>query len=69
MSTVDKAFADRIVALNGKYMGDPQIEQIIEYDNAWGGKGYGLEYAHSVGRYSPSEYIRNPRVYWKHQPA
>ena len=67
MSTVDKKIADIIVAGNGFYPGDehlPPVKRIIEYDNAWGGIAYGLERARDKGRFSPSEFVRNPRVYW-----
>ncbi len=60
MSTVSKKIADDVLA--GKYPEDRWV-QVIEYDDAWGGVAYGLENAHSIGRYSPSEYVRNPRLY------
>lgn len=63
MSTVDKKTADMLVACDGKYDTDPQVQSIIEYDNAWGGKGYGINYG--ANRYTPSPYVRNPRVYWE----
>lgn len=65
MATVDKELADRLVALNGQFMDDPRVARIVEYDNAWGGVGYGMEYEWEVGRYSESEFVRNPRVYWE----
>ena len=76
MSTVDKDFADRLIAgggwLNGdsaNAMGDnPQCTKIVEYDNAWGGKAYGavFETDRDPGRYEvPTEYVRSPRVYWE----
>jgi hypothetical protein len=65
MTTVDKNFADELVKLNGQYVTDPQIMRIVEYDNAWGGVGYGLEYKSNFGKYIESEYIQNPRIYWE----
>jgi hypothetical protein len=62
MSTVSKEIADRVIA--GEYPLDEWV-RIIEYDNAFGGVGYGLENAHTIGRYSPSEYVINPRIYWE----
>ncbi|MEI6877147.1 MAG: hypothetical protein WCL50_18695 [Spirochaetota bacterium] len=64
MSTVDRKLADEIVKGEGYYKDDPQVKRIVEYDNAWGGVSYGLEYAPSLGRYVATEYVRNPRVYW-----
>jgi len=56
---------DRIVASNGYYMDDPRVVRIVEYTNAWGGLAYGIEYGHQLGKYAESEYVRNPKVYWK----
>lgn len=73
MSTVGKSFADNIAANGGWYNGDsdnslgdnPQTVRIVEYDNAWGGKGYGLVFAGQRNKYEPSDYVRNPRTYWE----
>lgn len=65
MATVDKSMADKIKAANGYYSDDRRVMRIIEYDNAFGGVGYGLEYAHDLGRYAPSQYVRSPRVYFQ----
>ena len=65
MATVDKKLADQIKDANGYYSDDPRVQRIVEYDNAWGGVGYGLEYPGYSGKYSPSEFVRNPRVYWQ----
>lgn len=68
MSTVSKHIADICIAGNGIYPGDeniPPVVLIIEYDNAHGGKGYGLVYEGQTSVYTPSEYVRNPRVYWR----
>lgn len=70
MATVDKKIADEIVEGNGYYSNDPRVHMIIEYDNAWGGQGYGLVYdiRQSI-HYAPSEYVHNPRVYWQADPT
>lgn len=76
MATVDKAFADRLVAGNGWIGGDsdnsmgdnPRCTLIVEYDNAWGAKGYGavFEGERDPDKYMrPTEYVQNPRVYWE----
>lgn len=65
MSTVDKQMADKIAALKGQYEDDEQIIRIVEYDNNWGGQGYGLEYARTKGRYAASDFVRKPRIYWE----
>lgn len=65
MATVDKQMADEMVQLNGQYADDPPVLRIVEYDNAWGGVSYGLEYERDLGKYSTSEFVRNPRVYWR----
>jgi hypothetical protein len=72
MSTVNKAFADNIVQHGGWYNGDsdnslgdnPQCVLIVEYDNAFGGQGYGLVFDGQHNRYAASEFVRYPRVYW-----
>ena len=69
MSTVDKRFADDIIRRDGRYEDDPQITRIIQYDNHWGGVSYGIEYEGQEGKYDASDFIRNPRVYWKFTPT
>lgn len=72
MSTVDKDFADNIAKHGGWHngnsdnsMGDnPRVVKIVEYDNAWGGVGYGLVFEGTRDRYTPTEFVRNPRAYW-----
>lgn len=74
MATVDRDFADNIAANQGYYNGDsdnplgdnPRCRLIIEYDNAWGGKGYGLVFEGQPNRYTPSPYVRNPKVFWEY---
>ena len=65
MGTVSKEIADKIVAGNGVYPGDPRCARIVEYTNAWGGTAYGVEMPHELGRYRPSAYVINPRTYWE----
>lgn len=67
MPTVNKAIADRCIAGNGYYPGDHiRVIRVTEYDNAYGGVSYGLDYEGTLGRpYSESEFVRNPRVYWE----
>jgi hypothetical protein len=68
MATVNKDIADAIIA--GKYAeADGWPIRIVEYTNAWGGTSYGVEHhERDRGRYSESEYVRNPRVYWEFKP-
>jgi hypothetical protein len=65
MATVGKTIADVIKANHGYYSDDPRVLRIVEYDNAFGGVSYGIEYGHEIGRYSASEYVHNPHVYWE----
>ena len=65
MATVNKRIADTIAKGNGYYEDDSRVIRIVEYDNAFGGVSYGLEYKGQLGRYSPSPFVMNPRVYWK----
>ena len=74
MGTVSKEFADNIVKHNGYYNGDddnelgdnPRCVEITEYDNAYGGQGYGITFEGKINVYTPSAYVHNPRCYWKH---
>jgi len=67
MATVDKVIADKIIAQNGYYADDPRVQQVVEYDNAFGGKSWAILYAQDVAidRYAPSEYVRNPKIIWQ----
>lgn len=65
MATVTKQLADEIVDGNGYYSSDPRVMRVIEYDNRWGGISYGIEYQRDLGRYAPSQFVLNPRVYWR----
>lgn len=74
MTTVDKEFADNLKANQGYRNGDddntlgdnPRCIEITEYDNAWGGVGYGLTFEGQRNRYTLSEYVMNPRCYWRY---
>lgn len=61
MSTVDVTIARRAAA--GEWPED-DVQRIVRYENAWGGVSYGLEFPGQVGKYSPSEFVRNPQVVW-----
>ncbi len=62
MSTVDKSIADRIVA--GEFADDNPV-LIVEYDNAFGGVGYGVIFeGQNLQRYAATAFVQNPRVYW-----
>lgn len=70
MTTVDKALADQIIQQDGYYADDPRVVGIIEYDNAWGGKGYkliykGVEPARRMEQMQRNPATRNPRWYWQ----
>lgn len=75
MGTVDKVFADNLVKHNGYYNGDsdnslgdnPRCIEITQYDNAFGGVGYGLTFEGQKNVYTPSEFVGNPRCYWKYK--
>lgn len=66
MVTVSKYLADKLVAQNGHYSDDPRVIRIVEYTNIFNGaQAYGIEYQGQLGRYSASEYVRNPKIYWQ----
>ena len=71
MSTVDKAFADKVVAANGQLYPDdpfePPITRIVEYVNAWGAKAYGMTFdKQDQQKYMrPSEFVIDPHIYWE----
>ena len=75
MGTVDKEFADNIIKHNGYYNGDednsmgdnPRCIEITEYNNAFGGVGYGVTFEGESNVYIPSEFVINPRCYWKYK--
>jgi hypothetical protein len=71
MTTVDKSFADKMVACGGVMYPDdpfePHVNRIVEYTNAWGQKAYGMTFnGQDPDKYMrPSEYVQEPRVYWE----
>jgi hypothetical protein len=74
MSTVEKEFADKIVAANGQMYSqpfEPTCTRIVEYTNAWGALAYGMTFEGQDWRddpdkyMRPSEYVISPRVYWE----
>lgn len=65
MATVSKKLADELKAGDGYYSDDPRVMRIIEYTNAWGAQAYGIEYERDLGKYSPSEFVIDPKVYWE----
>lgn len=67
MATVSKHLAMQIIDKNGYYSNDPRVMRIVEYTNMGGKLAYGLEYAHEVGKYTESQFIREPKVYWRAQ--
>ena len=63
MCTVSKQIADDLIA--GKYPEDHAVK-IVEYNNAWGGVGYGVIFAgQRLDYYAETTFVRNPRVYWE----
>lgn len=71
MSTVDKAFADKVIAAKGRLYPDdpfePPITRLVEYTNAWGNLAYGMTFdGQDPDKYMrPSEYVNTPRIYWE----
>jgi hypothetical protein len=65
MATVGRDLADRLVKQDGYYDDDPRVMRIVEYTNMGGKLAYGIEYAHEIGRYQESAYVRSPTVYWQ----
>lgn len=65
MSTVSKDLADKIKSADGYYMDDPRVVRIVEYTDMGGKQAFGLEYERDLGKYSESQFIRNPKVYFE----
>jgi hypothetical protein len=64
MGTVSRELAEEIAGNDGRYEDDPRVTKIVEYDTAWGGVAYGLEYDYD-NRYTESDFVRNPRIFWE----
>jgi hypothetical protein len=75
MATVSKQIADAVVKGNGYAFGDagpdnPRCLKIVEYESAWGEVSYGLIFeGEHPNRYSETEYVRHPRLYWRFKDA
>lgn len=74
MTTVDKEFADKIIAGRGFYdnddsdeLGDnPRCVKIIEYTNMWNKLSYGLVFKGERDKYVHTDYVQNPHIYWEY---
>lgn len=68
MATISTwAIVEELIKMGGKYYDDPQVIKVVEYENAWGDKCWGLVYIGDPDpdRYErPSAFIRNPKVIW-----
>lgn len=67
MPTVNKRLADIIKDGNGYYLDsdDPRVHRIIEYTDMGGKQAFGIEYEHQIGKYVESEFVRDPKIYWR----
>jgi len=66
MATVDYKLAMELIAKDGYYKDDPRVQKIVEYTNAWGGKGYGVTWPDdNPDRYSASEFVIDPKTIWE----
>jgi hypothetical protein len=62
MATIsNKGLVDDIIKGNGVYQGDPLVYSIVEYQSAFGGTCYGLNYT-PENQYLASEYVREPKI-------
>lgn len=62
MPTIEsKEIVDQLIANNGHYLDDKPVQSIVEYQNAWGGTCYGLNY-NSLNNYGPSDFVINPKT-------
>lgn len=77
MATVDKSFADRLIAGHGwidefdhDAPDNPPAVRITEYTDVGGKKAYGVVFdGHGdLDKYQyASEFIQNPRIYWERE--
>jgi hypothetical protein len=68
VGTVSKDIADKVVAGNGHYPGDENLEpyvRCVEYTDMAGKLAYGLEFNRELGKYCESAFVRNPKTYWE----
>lgn len=69
MATItNRKIVDDVIKANGKYEGDPQVIQIVEYNNMFDGDlAWGLVYeGEDIHRYHDSPACRNPRTIWEY---
>lgn len=78
MATIDlKKIIDQLIAGNGRIdpeddaPDNPLVVRIVEYTNFEGAQTWGVVFEHEPFiqwmRYeTPTEYVRNPRVIWRH---
>jgi hypothetical protein len=59
-----KDIVDEIIKANGEFHGDPPVYSIVEYQSAFGGTCWGLNYQER-NAYTPSEYVLEPKVIFK----
>lgn len=77
MATVDKAFADNLVANQGYYNGDsgnslgdnPRITRIVKYINGWGDEAYGItsEREDQNTYLKETKFVTKPEIYWEYK--
>lgn len=69
MPSVDsKELVDEIIAAKGHYLDDPQILQVSQYTNNWGGTTYHLAYRESeVVSLLTSPFCHDIKVLWRKQ--
>jgi len=78
MSTINsRDMVDNIIKHNGFYNGDdtiapdnPRCVKIVQYDNAWGGIGYGIvfeTYPDKTMYDRVTLYIKNPKTIWEYK--
>lgn len=72
--TVDRAFAERIIAGNGFLDGDdtpapsnPRVVLIVRYVNAWGREAFGCVFEGQADKYTESPTVRDPQPFWWHE--
>lgn len=67
MATVNQQIAEEIIAKDGYYSDDPRVQQVIKYDNMFGGTSWAILYKEDVAsnRYAESASVRNPQILWQ----
>ena len=69
MSTISKEIAQQIIHNNGYYPGDPQYYAVLTYTSAWNSECYAIVHNRAdLSRYTPTEYVRSPKVIWHSVP-